>query len=410
MPKLIQIHAEGDAGSGGGIAENIGKMVIKNGWDSYIVIGRNIRKSDSKLIIIGNIFSQFYHLLLSRIFDLHALGSKHATKKLIKKIRKINPDIIHLHSLHGYYINIKILFRYLKETNIPVIWTFHDCWPITGHCAHFDYVGCEKWKIECYHCPQKKKYPTSLFMDNSRKNYHLKKKIFTSVPTLVIVSVSNWLNNIVNYSFLKDFPRHVILNGIDTKLFIPRENDAIIKSKYKIDNCFLILGVASLWGKGKGLYDFFELSKRLKSDEKIILVGLNKQQLKELPPNIIGVGLIGIAKSQCKEQLINLYSAADVYINLSVQETFGLTTVEALACGTPAIVYNATACPEIVDSETGIVVEKNNIDGLIEAISEIKKNGKKFYSHNCRNRVLKKFNQEDRLQEYFDLYENSMKI
>ncbi|MCK9414420.1 MAG: glycosyltransferase [Prolixibacteraceae bacterium] len=408
MPRLLQIHAEGNAGSGGGIAENIGKLAMKNGWESYIAIGRNIRKSESKLVIIGNLFSQFCHLILSRLFDMHGFGSKYATKKLIRKIDEIRPDIIHLHSLHGYYINIAILFNHLKELQIPVIWTFHDCWPFTGHCSHFYDNGCMKWKSVCHHCPKKKDYPASWLFDRSRQNYFLKKKLFTSVPNMVIVSVSNWLNNLVEMSFFKGMNTQVIHNGIDIELFSPTGKENSIKSKYKIDNCFLILGVAYPWAKGKGLYDIFELSNHLKPDEKIILVGLSDKQLKKLPANIIGVGKIGMGKHDHKHPLVDFYDAADVFLNLSTQETFGLTTVEAMACGTPTIVYNATACPEIIDSDTGIVVGKNDIKGVLEAISTIKRNGKMYYSHQCRNRVLTKFNQTERFQEYLDLYKKSI--
>ena len=287
------------------------------------------------------------------------------------------------------------------STQIPVVWTFHDCWSVTGHCCHFDYVGCEKWKKECNHCPQLKEYPASFIIDRSRKNYLLKKELFTSVPNLTIVSVSNWLNGIVEQSFLKNANRKMIYNGLDLNIFKPNPNISKIRELYQIQNLFLILGVASPWSQRKGFEDFLQLSKFLKNDEVIILVGLNDNQQKNLPSNIIG-----LSKTENKEQLVALYSAADVFINLSVEETFGLTTAEALACGTPAIVYNATACPEVIDNETGIVVEKKDLKSLVYAISRIKQNGKEYYSKKCRERVIKNFNKSERLQEYFELYKS----
>jgi glycosyltransferase involved in cell wall biosynthesis len=405
MPTLLQIVVEGNTGSTGTIAESIGELVMENGWESFIAHGRFPRPSKSKIIHIGSDIDVLLHGIETRLFDRHGLGSSKATKKLIRQIKKIRPDIIHLHHLHGYYINIKILFEYLSTANIPVIWTFHDCWSFTGHCCHFDHVGCEKWKSECNKCPQFKEYPASLFFDRSKQNFHLKKKMFTSVPKMIIVSVSKWLGNIVSESFFKNVDYKVIYNGVDIKIFKKSFNQVYIKAKYGVGNSFMILGVASPWGKRKGFEDFINLSNFLKEDEKIVLVGLSDKQLKMLPNNIIG-----LSKTENKLQLVDLYSAADVYINLSVEETFGLTTAEALSCGTPAIVYNTTACPEVISSDTGIVVEKKDMQGLVKAISTIRSNGKKFYSKKCRIRAKNKFNKTEMLKEYFALYKQQVNL
>ena len=400
MPILLQIAVEGNVGSTGTIAEALGQHVINMGWESYIAHGRFPRPSASRVIRIGSDFDVLLHGLETRLFDRHCLGSRKATKKLIKQIQAINPDIIHLHHLHGYYINIKLLFDYLSMAKISVVWTFHDCWSMTGHCCHFDYVCCEKWKTECDNCPQKKEYPKSLFIDRSKKNYNLKKRLFKSVPEMIIVSVSKWLDGNVSQSFLKNVDHQVIYNGVDIDVFKPSKNQDSTLVKYEISGCFVILGVASSWGKKKGIEDFIELGKYLKNDEKIILVGLSAEQQEKLPANIIG-----LSKTENKQQLVDLYNTADVFMNLSVEETFGLTTAEALACGTPAIVYNATACPELIDLETGIVVEKKDMSGLVNAISIIKRNGKEFYSKKCRNRAVLNFNKADRFQEYLILYQ-----
>jgi putative colanic acid biosynthesis glycosyltransferase len=399
MPRILQITIDGNAGSTGRIAEAIGKKAMARGWESSIVYGRFARQSESQIIKIGSNIDIYLHGLQTRLFDRHGLGSKRATLVLVKQIKAVNPTVIHLHSLHGYYINIEILFNYLSNAKIPVIWTFHDCWSLTGHCAHFDFVGCDKWKTECHHCPQKKEYPASFFIDRSRKNYRLKKELFTSVSNMTVVSVSNWLSGVVLKSFMGNIPNQMIYNGIDVDFFKPVANQHKIKEKLNIGDGFMILGVSGIWGTKKGLYDFVDLSLRIGKNDFIVLVGLNKSQVRELPRNIIG-----ITHTENQQELIDLYSIADVFLNLSVEETFGLTTVEAMACGTPTIVYNATACPEVV-GDTGIIVNKNDINGLLDAIETVRKNGKAFYSAACRARAVKFFNKDDRFAEYIDLYE-----
>jgi putative colanic acid biosynthesis glycosyltransferase len=399
MHKLLQIAVEGNIGSTGTIAESIGVIAISNGWESYIAHGRFTRPSESKTIKIGNSIDILIHGLQTRFFDRHGLGSKYATKKLIKKIKEINPDIIHLHHLHGYYININVLFKFLAIANIPVIWTFHDCWSITGHCSHFDFVNCDKWKIACNHCPQTKEYPASFFIDRSSKNFYLKKKLFTSVKNLTVVSVSNWLNNVVEKSFMGNLSRKVIYNGVDLNIFSPEGLNNKIREKFTIGEKFMILGLATTWSNRKGLQDFIELSKHIDTDKIIVLVGLKSSQIKNLPKNIIG-----LKRTESQEELRDLYIACDVFMNLSVEETFGLTTAEAMACGTPAIVYNATASPELIDIKTGIVVEKQNIKSLLLAIEKIKSLGKSYYTEACRSRAIMLFDKNKRFNEYFDLY------
>lgn len=404
MPKLLQICVEGNTGSTGTIAESIGQLVMNIGWDSYIAYGRYPRPSKSKLIRIGSDLEVLLHGIETRIFDRHGLGSRRATKKLVKQIEDIKPDIIHLHHIHGYYINMVILCKYLSKAKIPVVWTFHDCWSFTGHCGFFDFVGCEKWKTECNNCPQKREYPASLFFDRSKENYYLKKELFTSIADMVIVSVSKWLDNLVSQSFFKSNKHTYIYNGIDIEVFKPSNNVNPVRSKYNLHGKYVILGVASTWERRKGLSDFIELSKLLNQDEVIILIGLDQKQKTSLPRNVIG-----LSRTENKMELVDLYSASDVYLNLSVEETFGLTTAEAMACGTPVIVYNRTASPELVNINTGIVVEKNDFDGLIKAMEIIRGKGKDYYSAACRTRVVENFNENDRFNEYINLYEEMIK-
>lgn len=398
MHTLLQINVTANQGSTGRIAEEIGQTAIKNGWSSYIAYGRYKNISQSHLIKIGNRWNIYVHVLFTRIFDFHGLLSKRATRKLIHKIKEISPDIIHLHNIHGYYINYPILFKYLKKSGIPVVWTFHDCWSFTGHCAHFESVHCEKWISQCEKCPLKKTYPASCLFDRSKKNYKDKKKYFNSIDNLTIVPVSRWLENKVKCSFLKENKIKMIYNGIDLSLFKPTYNKNLIAS-LSIKDKFVLLAVAASWSASKGLYDYYELSKKINKDEVLILVGLTQKQLKNLP-----AGIIGLERTESVKKLAVLYTMADIVLNLSYAEALGLTTIEGLACGTPSIVYNATASPELITEETGAIVEPSDIKGVLSSIKKIKMKGSQSYAINCRKEVVERFNKEDRYNDYINLY------
>lgn len=398
MPIIVQICVEGNTGSTGRIAESIGSFLIQKGWDSYIAHGRFPRQSKSRLIRIGSDWGVFLHVLLTRFLGRHGFGSKRATKALINKISEIKPDIIHLHHLHGYYINITILFNYLSKAGIPVIWTFHDCWSFTGHCAYFEVARCNKWRTECNNCPQLSEYPRS-YIDRSRQNYHIKKKLFNSVQDLTIVSVSKWLDLKVGESFMSKAKRRVIYNGIDLNIFNPVPINRNIRKKNGVGKQVLLLGVASPWSERKGFNDFLNLSKLLDKGYILVLVGLSKVQIRGLPDNIIG-----LEKTENQNELKDLYIAADVFLNLSREETFGLTTAEALACGTPVIVYDSSACPELVVPGTGYVVPENNLYELKLRIDEIASNGKYKYSEACIAHAAASFNISLKNDEYYNLY------
>lgn len=399
MPTIFQICVEGNTGSTGRIAEEIGILAIQKGWNSYIAYGRFTRPSKSNLIRIGTDWDVFLHGMETRLFDRHCLGSKTATQNLINQIKEIKPDIIQLHHLHGYYINIEILFDFLVSASIPVIWTFHDCWSITGHCAYFDFAECDKWKTECNKCPEKREYPASLLIDRSTKNYYLKKVLFTSVKKMVVVPVSDWLKNIVLESFMQDIPIQTIHNGIDISDFKPQNNGSEIRAKHEINKKFMLLGVASPWTRRKGLNDFIQLSKLLNEDEIIVLVGLNKSQIQHLPQNIIG-----LTKTENRQELIDLYSASDLFINPTWEDNFPTTNLESLACGTPLVTYRTGGSIEAVSSDTGYIIEKGDILELIKVIRNIKEKGKHSFSVACRKRAVEFFNKDDRFKEYLDLY------
>ena len=401
--KVLQINSVVNSGSTGRIAENIGEFLIKNGHESYIAYGRGKQPSSSNLIKIGSLYDVLLHGFYSFFFDRHGFGSKSATKKLIKKIDEIKPDIISLHNIHGYYLNIEVFFNYVKTRNIPLLWTFHDCWPFTGHCVHFESISCQKWKDGCYDCQKRGAYPKSFFIDNSKRNYLVKKQLFSQVDNITIITPSIWLKTIVKQSFL-NYPVVNIPNGINLNHFIPVSDTTEIKNKYNITSKKIILGVASVWDRIKGLEDFLDLQLLVSGKYQIILVGLNKMQIKSLPQ-----GIIGISKTESITELAILYSLADVFVNPTYQDNFPTTNIEAMACGTPVITYNTGGSPEALDEFTGIVVEKGNLIALKNAIDDVLRFEKEKYSKACRLRAENFYDMNYRYNDYLALYANILK-
>lgn len=397
--KVLQINAVCGTGSTGRIATDIHNILIEKGHESYIAYGRDLPRNCDNAIRIGTKYDNYTHALLTRLFDRHGFGSKKATLEFIKEVEKIDPDIIHLHNIHGYYINIEILFNYLKRTDKPVIWTLHDCWTFTGHCAHFDYAGCDKWKSGCYDCPEKKNYPSSILLDNSKSNYFKKKELFTGIKNMTIITPSKWLANLVKESFLKEYPVKIINNGIDLDVFKPTESDFV--ERYNIKDKFIILGVAGTWSQRKGFDYFIELSKKLNLDEVIVMAGLTEKQKRQLPNNIMG-----IERTNNVKELAEIYTTADVFINPTLEDNFPTTNLEAMACGTPVITFNTGGSVECIDENTGFIVEKGNTDGLIYKIRNIKKKGKSCYSVKAIDRAKKLYDKENKFKEYLNLYIN----
>ena len=389
--KVLQINSTCGVGSTGRIAVDIYDTLLRSGDSGLIAFGRGENTSYANAFKIGNDIHIKLHGALSRITDRQGFYSASATKRLIEKIKEYDPDIIHLHNIHGYYLNILSLFNFLAKADKPVVWTLHDCWAFTGHCAYFSFAECNRWKSGCYSCPQKKSYPASLIMDNSKKNYAQKSRAFTSIKNLHIVTPSNWLADTVRESFLGKYPVHTIYNGIDLEIFRPTKSD--FKKEYKLENKKIVLGVANIWEKRKGLNDFLTLRKLLPEDMEIVLVGLSREQIALLPQ-----GMLGIERTSSVRELAEIYSAADVYVNPSVEETMGLTTLEALACGTPAVVYNATAVPEVVSENCGTVVEAGNVTALADGIKNIS-----FSSEECVKRA-ECFEKNNQYEKYINLY------
>ena len=396
--KLLQINATANWGSTGRIAEQIGLKAMEHGWESYIAYGRKSNSSKSNLIRVGSKLNPYMHFAQQFLFDSEGLNSIYPTRQLVKKIKTLNPDIIHLHNIHDHWLNYKILFEYLNTTNTPIIWTQHDCWAFTGGCMHFSSLNCSKWKIECHNCPRSKKS-----IDNSIQQFNLRKHLFTANKNLILVPVSKWLENERKQSFLKDTKISIILNGVDIDTFKPLQ-ETNVRNKYNIGNKFILMGLATAWSIQKGFKDYIELSKYIGDDEVIVLVGLKKEQIKKLPSNVIG-----IERTSNIQELVELYSTADIILNLSYQETFGLTSAEGFACGTPGVVYNKTASPELIEGEVGFVVEAGNIKQLLEAINTIKNKGKNHYSTYCRQRAIDYYDKEKCFEKYIKLYEECLK-
>ena len=361
----------------------------------------------------------FFHMAGTRLFDRTGFYSKNATKKFVKTLAIYKPDLIHLHNLHGYYLHIETLFNYIKENDIPVVWTLHDCWAYTGHCAYYTGVknavpikksrtktqnNCERWLIGCGQCSQMRHYPSSIFVDQSAKNWVDKRIIFNNVPHMVITTPSIWLKEEVKRSFLQDYPIYAMPNGIDLSEFHPCNDERYLHDVVmhhglnNINSEYILLSVAAVWDERKGLHALFDLAALLGKDYTVVLVGLDDEQLNTMPDG----NVIGLPRTRNIKELCALYTAANLYVTLSEAETMGMTLVEALSCGTQALCYDVTAMPEIVDDEVGAVVEGGNLYAAADAARELCKNPKSAQA--CMQRA-KRYDSEGRTYKYIELYE-----
>ncbi len=405
MPKLLQINPVIRMNtSTGRIMQEIGDLAMASGWESYVAYSRGrdgLRGSTSQTVPIGSRLSVAWHGIETRLLDRHGLASTKATKEFVNEIRRIDPDIIHIHNIHGYFLNYKVLFDYLSKAGKPVIWTVHDCWLYTGHCYHYMFAGCGRWKTGCGHCPQKRLFPASLLLDRSAQNFKDKAKAFCSVPKdlLTIVPVSEWMRQEMSQSFLKGYRFKVIHNGIDTSIFTPSDSDAAVREKYGIGNRKIILGLASIWCREKGWDDFIALSKLLREDEVIVMVGVKPEQAKELP-----AGIIPVSRTENVRQLAELYSAAEVFVNPTYQDNYPTVNLESISCGTPVITYRTGGSIESITPQTGLVVETGDVGGLRSAIDAIESRGNDYFRVPCRTHALAHFRKESRYAEYLRLY------
>ena len=396
--KVLFINSIVGTGSTGRIITGLCDVLKEHGVRTLVCYGRGSAPEGYECYRIGSDADVYMHGALSRITDRHGLYSAAATHRLVKKIEEYGPDIIHIHNIHGYYLNYEILFRYLRNCGKKIIWTLHDCWTFTGHCTHFEYAGCERWKSGCHDCMQLREYPKSFFRDASAENYKLKKELFTGIEDMHLVTPSEWLRKEVSQSFMKEYPADVIPTGIDLDRFRPagyKDVGSDIKHRYGLDGKIIILGVANPWRERKGLQDFIELAGRLSDGYRIVMIGLKPSQMKLLPEKVTG-----IMKTDSLEEMTAWYSASDVHLNLTLEDTFPTTNIESLACGTPVITYRSGGSPESLDDSCGKTVAKKDIEGVISAIREITPKTAKMRQACMEHAAL--YDKNDRFREYYE--------
>ena len=385
--KVLQINSVCGKGSTGKIASDLLSVLKNNGYEGIIAYGRDRANNCAESFKIGNDLDVKLHAALSRLTDKSGFYSKHFTKLLINKIKQYNPNIIHLHNIHGYYVNFKLLVNFLIEYNKPVVWTLHDCWIFTGHCAYYTYLNCDKFINGCSDCPNLNSYPKSYF-DNSKNNYNIKKNLLLKLNNVVYVTPSLWLKNEVSKSFLGEKKCLVINNGIDDKVFSKKKSN--FRKKYNLDNKKILLGVANVWEKRKGLSDFIKISKLLNDNEVIVLVG---KGLEKIEHN----NIITISRTSSQEELAEIYSEADYFLNPTYEDNYPTTNLESLACGTPVITYNTGGSPEPVLEGCGSVVD---VGDYIEMYNRTKL---KYDAYKIKD-ISKNLSKDVCFNKYIELY------
>ena len=389
--KTVQLNVTCGVGSTGKICLAVSELLWDKGIENYVLFSEG--DSDYKYgVKYADKLEIKLEALKSRAFGNYGFNSKKLTERLISKLDEIEPDIVHLHNLHGHGCNLEMLFNYFKEKKIKLFWTFHDCWAFTGYCPHYDMIGCDKWQEQCSDCPQKGAY--SFFFDKSDKLYTKKQKLFSDLD-LTIITPSRWLESQVKKSFLRKYPVKVINNGIDLDIFKPRESD--FREKYGLRDKFIISGVAFNWDKRKGIDVFGRLARELPDDCRIVLVGTDVNSKKLLPDNVITID-----RTENQTQLAEIYSACDLFVNATREDTFPTVNIEALACGTPVLTFNTGGSSEIIDCTCGMTVEKNDVESLYDAVLYIKEK-RPFTKEDCLKRSAD-YRKEDKFREYADLY------
>lgn len=388
--RIVEINSV-NFGSTGKIMLSIAEVARKNGFEAITFCQKartTVVKKNKGHYFIGTILERTVSAKLCAKLSIHGKFNFLATKALLHKIKKFKPDIIHMHNLHNDYINLPMLFNFIKKYDIPVVWTLHDCWSFTGHCPYFDIANCDKWKNGCYDCPSFWDYPYSK-CDDSKKMYGLKKKWFTGVNNMTLVTPSKWLADLTRESYLKDYPVQVIYNGINLDIFKPTKSD--FRKKYGLEDKVIILGVSFSWGYRKGLDVFMDLAEKLDDKYKIVLVGIDKVESDKI---------LCISRTANQKELAQIYSAADLLLNPTREDNFPTVNIEALACGTPVFTFDTGGSPEAIDDGCGVIVDKENIIENIENCQLVREN--------CVNRG-KKFSEKEKFMEYVDLYKRVLK-
>lgn len=396
--KIFQING-GVFGSTGkimfGIAETARNMGYEVRCAAPVTTTNRFKEPVDNYIKMGTFYGRCVNVLLARITGFEGCFSVLPTIKLIREIRKFNPDIIHLHNIHNSYVNLLILFKFLQHSNIKVVWTLHDCWAFTGHCPFFDSVGCIKWKTGCKECLKYKEYPKT-YLDNSRTMYRLKQRLFLSIKEMTIITPSEWMASVVKESYLACYPIKVVNNGIDLATFRPVESN--FRIKYHCENKCILLGVSFVWSELKGLDVFIKLSKRLSDEYQIVLVGTDTFVDSQLPDNIIS-----IHRTQGQQELAEIYSAADLFVNPTREDNFPTVNIEALACGTPVITFETGGSAEMIDEICGEIVKKDDYITLEKVILK-KRSWKKDVTKACIKQA-EKYNMYSKFKEVVDIYQ-----
>lgn len=392
--RVFQINTVYKTGSTGRIAESLQRGLRDRGHDSIVAYGRGNKINNADGFKFTDISDVTIHVAMTRLIDRHGLYSDAATIRLIKEIRKYNPDIIHLHNIHGYYVNYELLFDFLKEYGKPIVWTLHDCWAFTGHCAYFTKSKCEKWVNGCYACTEKRSYPASYFVDNSKENYEIKKRIFTSInkDLIIIVTPSDWLKGLVERSFLKKYKITTIHNGINIKKFKSLETGC------KNNKTKKLIAVASPWDERKGLHYLVEMAKKMPKDYELKIVGLSKKQIKDIRP-LNNLKLY--SKTSNLDELIKLYSDSDYFVNTTIEDNYPTVNLEALACDLPVITFPTGGSVESVREMGGAVTSSFSVEEMIHVIEDF--NGKvKDNKDFIDERVMQ--------NSYFDIYNSVLLV
>lgn len=391
--------------STGRIATELCRMSMSRGHRALLFHARGYVDTDVPDLRVGSKLDTVCHAALARLTDRAGFFSKRATEKLVRQLKEYKPDIVHLHNIHGYYLHLPTLFAYLKQNDVLTVWTLHDCWAFTGHCAYYTTNGlCQRWLTGCGRCPLLRDYPRSWFVDQSARNWREKRALFSGVKHMVLVTPSEWLKGEVQRSFLANYPVYALPNGIDLTLFKPCVNEDFMRETVRfyglerVGDRPLVLSVANVWEPRKGLDDLIGLAERLGDDYRVAAVGLDEDQIKSLPKHtVLGVGRTGNLNDLCA-----LYTAATLYVSLSHGETMGMTIVEALACGTQALCYQGTAMPETITDDVGETVPLGDLDAAAEAVRRMCQSPRA--PERCRERA-EEYDAATRFLEYDRLYD-----
>lgn len=388
----------GNSGSTGTIIRGISEKAKNEGYDTFFCYPdgkRNVglQKND---YIIGNNTFQKINQKLTYYTGLDGCFAVFSTISLLRYINVVKPNIIHLHNIHNSYINLPMVFNYIKKHNIKMVWTLHDCWAFTGHCPHFISIGCDKWRSGCFSCPKYREYPHML-IDSSKMMWSKKRKWFTGIDNLTIVTPSKWLASLAKESYLCSYTVNVINNGIDLKEFKPTKSS--FKEKHGITKKKVLLGVAFDWSSKKGLDEFNKLAEELSNEYSIVLVGLDNSSIWVNPK------IITIKRTSSKKELAEIYSMADLFINPTYEDNFPTVNIEALACGTPVITYDTGGAKEMLNSSCGMWVKTGDYPGLKKGIYQmIKRN---ISTEECLSQA-NLFDKNDKFREYIALYQNEL--